>query len=275
VDESRIEQAWGDANGTRLLEESFGDGEPDRTIDFDPDAGYRLFARHFGLALISPDGGKILCAPPGTTDWSWQRFMIGRILPWAALIQGREVFHASAVRVGDQVVAFVAASGVGKTSLALQLVLQGAGFFTDDVLALETAPDGVIAHPGANITAVRPSVRSCFEDDEWSRLGVELGHSVKTYVEIEREPAPLPLGAIYFLAPATTRTRYPEEVDARELLGGTFITDVGSGPRLRGLLDCCAAVSTHVPMRRLWIEPECGARAAAREVLEQTTTRSS
>jgi hypothetical protein len=134
-----------------MVEETFDDELPDRTIDFDEELGYRLYARHFGLALINPNGERVLCAPPGAPDWSWQRFLVGRVLPWAALLRGREVFHASAVQVGGRAIAIVAPSGGGKTSLALRLVLRGAGFITDDVLALERTPDGINAYPGANI----------------------------------------------------------------------------------------------------------------------------
>src|SRR3954452_7907934 len=56
----------GPAEGARrVLEERFeDDGPPARTIDVHPDHGYRLYARHFGLARISPSGAEVACAPP-------------------------------------------------------------------------------------------------------------------------------------------------------------------------------------------------------------------
>src|SRR5689334_4340415 len=138
-----LDRGWPADGVERVLEEHFDDGPAARTIDMHPDAGYRLYARHFGLARISPSGDEVVCAPPDDEPWSWQRFLVGRILPWAAVLRGHEVFHASAVVLRDRVVAFVGETGMGKTSLAVQLVARGLGFFTDDVLALELR-DGAV-----------------------------------------------------------------------------------------------------------------------------------
>lgn len=269
VDASQLEAAWQPEIPKRVLEETFEGTEPARTIDFDPSIGYRLYARHFGLALIAPKADRVLCAPPGEPDWSWQRFLVGRVLPWAALLHGREVFHASAVRIGGRAIAIVAASGGGKTSLALQLMLRGAGFVTDDVLALERAREGVTAHPGANILAVREDERAQVEEADWQRLGRVLGTSVKTYVEVTRESKPLPLGAIYLVkAGADNAVQIEAGVDARELLASTFIFRVTSPDRLAGLLDLCADISSSVPLFRLSVGSTAGARAAAEALLE-------
>src|SRR5438552_1346804 len=46
-----LDRGWPAAGVERVLEENFDDGGPPaRTIDVHPDAGYRLYARHFGLA---------------------------------------------------------------------------------------------------------------------------------------------------------------------------------------------------------------------------------
>lgn len=270
VSEEELEAAWSPTDPQRILEETFEGDEPARSIDFDAEQGYRLFARHFGLALITRDGSSVLCAPPGATDWSWQRFLVGRVLPWTALARGIEVFHASAVAIEGRAIAFIGVTGGGKTSMALQLMARGAGFITDDVLAIEIGKGGPLGHPGANITAVRPAVKACLSEDEWGRLGTDLGHSVKTYVEVEREPSRLPIEAIYFLAPASASAAIDDEVEPRELLAATFITSIPDPARLAGLLDLCADLSSSVPLRRLWIEPDCGAKAAAAEVLERT-----
>src|SRR4051812_10647026 len=57
-----IDRDWPAAGTERVLEERFDDGPPARTIDVHRRRGYRLYARHFGLARISPNGARIACA---------------------------------------------------------------------------------------------------------------------------------------------------------------------------------------------------------------------
>src|SRR4051812_37505 len=219
-----IDRDWPPDGVERVLEERFDDGPPARTIDVHPEAGYRLYARHFGLARISPTGEEIHCAPPDDEPWSWQRFLVGRVLPWAAVLRGHEVFHASAVGWRGRTVGFVAETGMGKTSVAIQLVARGMEFFTDDVLALERG-DGVIrAHPGAGIASVRDAERDSIPAQSWEGLGTVLGHSGKTYVEVPRATRPLPLGALYFLSRGDEPSIEPVgQLDPRLLLASTFV----------------------------------------------------
>ena len=152
VDAAAIDAGWPAAEATRLLEEHFDDGlDAARSIDHAPGSGYRLYARHFGLAHVSEDGSLVRCAPPEDEPWSWQRFLVGRILPLAAVLRGREVFHAAAVTVGGRAIALSAETGVGNSSTTARLVLEGAGFLTDDVLAIDRHDGAFRAHPGASI----------------------------------------------------------------------------------------------------------------------------
>src|SRR4051812_31049684 len=184
VPAAEIDRGWPADRATRVLEERLGSHQPDRTIDADPQAGYRLYARHFGLARVSPTGARIQCAPPDAASWRWQRFLVGRILPWASVLRGLEVFHASAVTVEGGALAFVGPTGAGKTSLAVQLVARGARFLTDDVLALDKAEEQLRAHPGSSIASVRPAEKAAIPEATWRRLGAVLGHSGKTYVAL-------------------------------------------------------------------------------------------
>jgi hypothetical protein len=264
AEEEVIEAMWRPSRPERLATETFEGTQPDRTIDFDEQLGYRFYARHFGLALITPSGDRVLVAPPGPADWSWQRFLVGRVLPWTALLRGREVFHASAVQIGGRAAAIVAPTGRGKSSIALRLLLRGAGFITDDVLALEQTPNGIRAHPGANIIAIRDSERERIDAADWRQLGNALGTSGKTYVEVEREPEPLALDAIYFLRPAGGgHPAIDPGVEARELLASSFIWEVSSPGRLEAMLDLCGEISTSTSLYRLSVPADCDAEATA------------
>jgi hypothetical protein len=261
VPADEIGARWPAGASSRLLEERFPpeDDQVARSIDHAPGTGYRLFARHFGLAFVSEDGAEVLCAPPDDEPWSWQRFLVGRILPWAAVLRGREVLHASAVTLDGRALAFVGPTGAGKSSLAIELVRGGAGFLTDDVLALERSGDDILAHPGAAIVSLR--------DEPPAGLGEVLGHSGKTYLALDREPAPVPLAALCFVSradgPVVERIERP---DARLLLGATFNQSIRTPARMRRQLELCADLASSVPMFRLRVAAGIGAAELADEV---------
>src|SRR4051812_35209580 len=262
-----IDADWRASETTRVLEEHFEDGPPARTIDAHPELGYRLYARHFGLARISQTGDRVMCAPPDDEPWSWQRFLVGRIIPWAAVLRGREAFHASAVALRGRAVAFVGVTGAGKTSLAVQLVARGADFLTDDVLAFSRDVDDVLAHPGAAIASIRPAERDAMPSDRWATLGSVLGESEKTYVALPRSSEPAPLGALYFLIRGDRPEPEPLPVlEPRLLLASTFVLGVQTPDRLRTQLDVCAAIARRVPAFRLPVVPGVGAAELAATV---------
>jgi hypothetical protein len=264
VTPAELDRDWPASGTERVLEETFGRGKPDRTIEAHPRAGYRLYARHFGLARLSPHGARVLCSPPGVAPWRWQRFLVGRVLPWAAVLRGREALHASAVAVDGRAVAFVGQTGAGKTSLAVQLVARGNRFVTDDVLTLDDRGGQIRAHPGAAIAAVRPAERAAISRSTWRSVGSVLGHSGKTYMQLPRVDRPLPLGALYFLekgeGPAVERIERP---DPRLLLGSTFVLGIQTPERLMRQLDLCAAIVRDVPLFRLRIVPGVGSERLA------------
>lgn len=254
-----LDRDWPARTAKRVLEERFDRPQPDRTIDMHPRAGYRLYARHFGLARISAKGGRIWCSPPGVAPWRWQRFLVGRVLPWAAVLRGLEVLHAGAVALDGRGVALVGPTGAGKTSLAVQLVARGASFLTDDVLALDERDGTLHAHPGAGIASVRPAERAAVPRATWQRVGNVIGHSGKTYLSLPREHGPVPLGAVYFLTAGAGPAVEPiEPADPRLLLGNTFVLGVQTPERLRRQLDVCAAIARSIPLFWLRLAPGMG-----------------
>ena len=62
----------------------------------------------------------------------------GSLLAFVLTMRGEAVLHASAVQVGDAALAFVGASGMGKSTMATLLCADGALLVTDDVLRLDT-----------------------------------------------------------------------------------------------------------------------------------------
>jgi len=261
----------GAASGERLAQAADADGRVAATIDAADGGGFSLWADGFGTAWIRSDGGEVLCAPATGPAWRWQRFLVGRVLPWAALLRGREIFHASAVRIAGKTVAFVGPSGTGKTSLALQLMLRGGSFVTDDVLALEPAAGRVLAHPGASICAVRAAERATLTRRDERALGTLLGTSDKSYIAVEREHGAHPLDALYFLRSGhgLPLVEPVSQLDPRLLLSSTFVVSVQSPQRLRNHLEVCGELARSVPIFHLTVDPELGSSALADTLIEQ------
>ena len=117
---------------------------------------------------------------------------MAQVLPFAALLQGLEVFHASGVVLGGEAIALLGPSNSGKTSLAMELCERGASFLADDVLTLEVADGRLRAHPGApvagvNRDAAEPSGEVLASDDR------------EHIIRIQSASQPAPLGALFFI----------------------------------------------------------------------------
>jgi hypothetical protein len=269
-----LDRLWSPDEARRISEERLDASAvaPDRTIDAHPELGYRLYARDFGLCLISPDGERLLCAPPPVASWRWQRFLAGRCLPIAALLRGYEVFHAGAVALDGGVVAIAGPTGLGKTSLTLQLVLRGARFFTDDVLVLESGEaGGVLAHPGLGLVNIRAREYERLDEAAVAGLGDLLGTtgSEKLHYAMLTAAEPQPLRGLYFLRPAAgsaaATIRPMVAPDPLRLLTSTFISQVRPPQQLASLLDVCARLATSVPM----FEISMGSAEDARTLAER------
>ncbi len=223
---------------------------PGFSIDAHPQAGYLLTPRTWGVHWISAAGDRIACAPPVRSDGpDWRRVVAGQLLPFAALLSGLEVFHASAVALDGRGLAIVAASGTGKTTLAAELVLAGATFLADDVVALEQSGSGTLAHGGTGLANVRHSAAGVA--DRMERLGTAAGSDEEaSQILLDPHPAPVPLDALCLLtrAPEATELRIarPEPVDPRVLLASTFNFVITSPERQIRLLDICARVARGV-----------------------------
>lgn len=180
---------------------------------------------------------------------------MGQVLPFAALLRGLEIFHASAVVLDGRAVAFVGPSGAGKTSVALECRRRGAEFLADDVLALEPGEHCLLAQPGTPIAARK----------------LPGGHRGERLERVDGARGPAPIGALFFLdrRPEGPREpRFEPAADARALLASTFNFVLDTPRRIRGLLDVCALAARR-PVLRIVIGPSVTAGAVADAVLSR------
>lgn len=273
-----LDHAWGPAKSTRVEDARAPDGRCVMAVDRDDRLGYRLATTDWGNYLVSADGRRVQCAPPSLAEWRRTRFLTSRVLPLAATLRGLEVFHSSAVSLGDAVVAIVGPRQIGKTSLAVHLILQGAAFMTDDLLALDARRSEVVAHPGAAVIGVRESEFRLIGAEQRRRLGPFDRRLDKFFADVEREDRALPLRIIYFLDRRPDNGALAinelEQLDPRLLLASSFFNHIVQTPeRLRAQLDLCARLSQTAVICRASVPPTVNAAALAGFLADDATAR--
>jgi hypothetical protein len=237
--------AW--PEGAQVVSDERGlDGEVIFQIEA-ADGAYRFHGPAYGCSVLSGEATAVEGAPGEEGFGGWQRLLVAQVLPFAAALRGLEVLHAGAVVVGGIGVALSGPTGSGKTSLALALRRRGAELLADDVLAVERAGEGLLAHPGAPIAGIdRAEAERLAGRGEGERAGVL---AVNAREQVERAAlasGPAPLGALFLLdrrLEGPEEPRFEAEGDPRQLLASTFNLLLASPERLAGLLDVCARLA--------------------------------
>jgi hypothetical protein len=142
----------------------FPDGTPWTRFHRD-DADYLLRFVDLADFHVSSDGSAVRCWPaPDVSEESVRFLFANQVMPLALSRQGTLVFHASAVEIDQQAVAFMGASGRGKSTLAASFATSGFRFLTDDGLVVESAEGQWRIAPS------HPSIR-LWEDSQDALLG--------------------------------------------------------------------------------------------------------
>lgn len=172
--EAQLEDTWSRTVSAPEWRGVLGDGCPltiERGLEGD------LLFTYAHRARFHLDAAKItLTCVPAEADLHWQQVLLGRILPNVGLERGYEALHASAVESPEGVVAILAPSGMGKTTLAIELMRRGWPLFADDVVVLTGGGGELRAHAGAplmNVATDRIDEQTC--DELGSTLAVLAG----------------------------------------------------------------------------------------------------
>jgi hypothetical protein len=242
-----IDDAWS-ADAERLLEHRAADG-PGAAISFTADRSaeqYRFWAKGFGRYLVSADGSAVACEDGEVGREQHERFVLAHALPVAAILRGYEVLHVSAVCGDRGAAAFAGASGTGKTRWASRLVARGAGFLTDDVLAVEPLGDAVLAHPGPAFMTIRPDDAATLAE-VGGRLGADAGSSDKTHVSLPVRGEVSRLRAVYHIQWADTfQIVRLQAGDLNRVLALSFVPYLTTPERLERHLAIAQMVSAGV-----------------------------
>jgi hypothetical protein len=251
----------------RLQEWHYPDGTLGLTIDCDAVRGYRFYLYGAGVFELAADGSRVTCRLDRDFEaqWHWRRYLIGQILPFAAVLHGLEVFHASGVGIDGGGVVFVGPSGVGKSTLALNMYLAGARFLADDSVSVERRNGRLLIHPAVGTAKIRQGARGLLRRD-----GRPLGEVVsedehEARFRADRPSEPLALAAVCLLergGPEGTLEAAEAQVDPWDLLGNTFNDLVRDPARLRGQLEVCGQIAAETRFLRVRVGARPGPRAA-------------
>jgi hypothetical protein len=239
--------AWETA-AERVFEPESSEGQPRFTFDR-ASRHYQLWLEGFGRYLVATDGSWIGCEQDGAPRDVQERFLFAQALPVAAVLHGREVLHAGAVCGRAGAAAFLGHSGSGKTTVTGHLVLRGARFLTDDVLALGTEGGDAVAYPGPPFMAIRPQDAWMVGDEQ---VGRAVGASDKIHVARRVPGGPVPLRVIYYLARGPDCRITPlDDAVRRVILGQAFVPYLATPQRLLRHLEIGQLVNERVAQFRL------------------------
>jgi hypothetical protein len=271
VSRTELDRRWRSAQPRRVFERRLGDGRVGLSVERDDELGFRVWAPRHGCYLVSPDGRRVVGAPPAGPAWRWERLVIAQVLPLAAVLRGKDVLHASAVALHDRAVAFMGRSGAGKTTLAGRIVANGARLVTDDVLAVDRTRQEVVVHRGAAVARIDAAQLRDMSQSERRALGPVRARGEKWHVSPPLAPPRLPLALTYHLVrPADVDGVEIAAVDPYDpalLLGNAFLPYVTDPERLRRLLDVCAAVAETTPLYEVRVGPRTASTDVAAAVL--------
>jgi hypothetical protein len=104
------EPAWQRRAVKTLSRKTAQDGSPAMSIEVHAERGYLFEAAGLGRFLLSPDGTRLECQRSPGAGVVWDRYLACQVLPFASLVQGLEIFHASAVAIDRSAIELVGKS---------------------------------------------------------------------------------------------------------------------------------------------------------------------
>ena len=190
-----------------------------------------------GLADFEISRGTLAVAcfaVPGVSDGTVEHLFLNQVLPLVLSKQGKLVFHASAIETPAGVIAFMGASGRGKSTLAASFAGTGLRFLTDDALLIEEMSDGrYLVHPShASIRLWDDSQRALVGDgvclappvQYTSKARLLSGDALRHCAEAR------PLSRVYFLGDGAAVDVTFKEMKPSEamiaLVKNTFLLDI-------------------------------------------------
>ena len=197
---------------------------------------YRL--RFFGSCDVVLDRGLTRATVHPVADGDPDLLPVllsGNLLAFVLAVRGETVLHASAVQVGSAALAFIGASGMGKSTMATLLCAAGARLVTDDVLRLDLVGTPPTCSLGATELRLRKGADHLAERFG-SAPGVRTtGDSRQALAATPATPEDLPLAALVVPVPDHSRERTSAEISRLPAKDAMLL--LAQFPRLLGWED--------------------------------------
>jgi len=111
-------------------------------------SGYILQFSDIASFTLSANFQDIQCLPrPGIPSETIEHLLLDQVLPLIVSSRGNLVLHASGVVTPTGAIAFLGATGLGKSTLAASFSEEGLPFLTDDCLVVKKDGDRILAVP--------------------------------------------------------------------------------------------------------------------------------
>jgi hypothetical protein len=206
--------SWGDAELLYSTEPAGDGAEPDFRFYRLPDRDVIRIGRSTDIHVLEREIHYHL--KDATRAYLIEIVLVGLGMAFWLERSGTAVLHGSAIALDRRAVAFVAAGGTGKSSLATHLTMNGDRLVTEDLLRLSWRDGVPFAEPGVAQVRLWPEVAAKVVDD-WQRLEQPHPGFSKRKLFIGDgglgvfAPEPVRLHRIYVLQ-RTTRPDYPPTV---------------------------------------------------------------
>jgi hypothetical protein len=190
-------------------------GAPSWKIWRQAENNFLRFRFYDGTDFVIDHLGKNIWAswPESLTVEDTATYLLGPVLGFVLRLTGTICLHASAVAIGARAVAFAGPPGAGKSTAAAAFAKLGLAVLSDDIVALSEHAGYYWVEPGYPRVNLWPdSAGALFGAD--GALPLVTPNWDKSYLDLNADgrrfqAEPLPLAALYFLAPRTSGAGAP------------------------------------------------------------------